>query len=377
MFAALGLDSLCRLIPRARSDATLIVRLDAVGDFFLWLRDGAVDITGFARARGGPVVLLANPICAQFARETGLWDEVLEIDADTFGLNPIYRLKSIFMVRRLGPALLIQPRASRSLWLEDAIARISGAPEKIAATGTLFRATQSQRNLGDRFYDRLIPIDGTFGVHESRRNAQFAAGLVGKAPTAFRFDPPPSGDSVNSVVVALGAGARGRVWPLEKLATVVAHIGDRYPHLRLVVMGVPDDASDAESLGKLSGARLENRVGATTLAQFAAAIATSRLVICNESAAYHIAMAYQRNTVCLLGGGHYGNFAPYPASADTRDAGPGRAIDVVVPMDCFGCNWRCIYPRTSSGAFSCVDAIAVDVVIAAVDRLLAGARVGA
>lgn len=368
--AALALDSVCRLVPRGSGSHAVVLRVDAVGDHFLWLRTGAVDVSRYARAAAGRVVLITSPAVAPYARESGLWDEVLDLEELRFLLNPVYRLRMLCRVRQLGGALLIQPRASRALWLEDAIARVCGIPRKIGSTGTLLRANETQRKLGDRYYGQLIPIDASPRAHESSRNVQFAQGLTGHPPIPFEFQRPARGAGGTSLLIALGAGARGRVWPIEKLAKVIAHISSAHPGVRMLVAGTKDDAEDAGRLQQLSGVRFESLVGKTNLRRFIELVACSDLTICNESAAYHIARAYGRQVVCFLGGGHYGTFVPYPASLCGKEASSGSSRDLSVHLSCFGCNWRCIHPRPQSGAYRCIDEISTDSAIAAVDALL-------
>jgi ADP-heptose:LPS heptosyltransferase len=367
--ALLALDSLCRFVPRPSGKRAVVVRVDAVGDHFLWLRTGAVDVSRYARAEAERVVLITSPAVAPYARESGLWDDVLELSELRFLLNPVYRLRVLRRIRSLGAALLIQPRASRALWLEDAIARVCGIPRKIGSTGTLLRASESQRKRGDGYYGQLIPIDGGPGVHESTRNVQFVQGLQGHLPTAFRFERPTGGVTGTRLLVALGAGARGRVWPIEKLARVVAYIANAHPGVRILVAGTKADVPAADRLQELAGVRFENRVGSTTLRQFVELVASSDLTICNESAAYHIARAYGRHVVCLLGGGHYGTFVPYPASFPGQESS-GSCRDLTVQLSCFGCNWRCVHPRPQSGTYKCIDEITAESAIEAVNALL-------
>jgi ADP-heptose:LPS heptosyltransferase len=275
-------------------------------------------------------------------------------------------------VRRLGAALLIQPRASRALWLEDAIARVCGIPCRIGSTGTLLRANETQRRWGNRYYSRLIAIDDRARTHESLRNEQFAQGLTGHLPTGLELERPAAGAvTQTTLLVALGAGARGRVWPIDKLAKLVAHIARAHSGVRVVVAGTKADALDAARLRQLSNVPFESRVGNTNLRQFVDLVASADVTVCNESAAYHIARAYGRHVVCLLGGGHYGTFVPYPASFAS---GEGSCHDVAVQLSCFGCNWRCIHPRPQSGAYRCIDEITADAAIAAVDAVLASGK---
>jgi ADP-heptose:LPS heptosyltransferase len=276
-----------------------------------------------------------------------------------------YRLASFVRVRRLGARVLIQPRAGRTFLQEDAIARISGAGFRIGNAGTLANITPRLRALGNRFYDRLIRVDETGTVHETVRNDQFVFGLTGRHSKPFEFPTTAAAPRDPSVVIALGAGHVSRVWPVEKLARLLQHLRSRYPTLRIVLLGTEADLSMGGRLQQLSGGGLDDRVGKTSLQEYVELIAAASLVICNETSAYHIAMSFRRKVVCLLGGGHYGLFAPYPAGR-----GSVRAIALSVPMDCFGCNWKCKYAPEPGGAYRCVASISVDAAMRAVDEML-------
>jgi len=367
--ALLALDNVCRLVPRRSGRQAVVIRVDAVGDHFLWLRTGAVDVSRYARAEAGRVVLITSPAAAPYARQCGLWDDVLELHELRFLINPVYRLRALHRIRRLGAALLIQPRASRALWLEDAIARVCGIPRTIGSTGTLLRATESQRKRGNRYYQQLVPIDGSSHTHESSRNVQFAQGLAGHPPEAFQFQRPAGAAAGTCLLVALGAGGRGRVWPVDKLAMLVAHVARVHPSIRILVAGTKADAADAVRLRELSGVKFESRVGGTSLSQFVELVAASDLTVCNDSAAYHIARAFGRKVLCLLGGGHPGAFVPYPPFFDEQTSGCASVL--TVQMSCFGCDWYCVHARSASGAYKCVDEITAEAAIAALDELLA------
>ena len=365
----IGLDSLCKLVPVRRRDVVVVVRLDAIGDFFVWMQSGALDVSEYAKRDGRKAVLVANHLWADYARGTRLWDEVLAVDPGRLTRDMWYRLASFVRVRRLGARVLIQPRASRIFRQEDAIARISGADLRIGNAGTLANITPRLRVFGNRFYERLIHVDETGTVHETVRNDQFVFGLTGRHSMPFEFSATAAPPRDPSVVIALGAGHVGRMWPVEKLALLLQHLRSRYPTLRIVLLGTEADLSTGGWLQQLSGGGLEDLVGKTSLQEYVELIAAASLVICNETSAYHIAMSFRRNVVCLLGGGHYGLFAPYPAGR-----GSDRAITLNVPMDCFGCNWKCKYPPEPNGAYRCVASISVDSAIRASDEMLEQAR---
>ena len=76
-----------RIALRARSvpqaDRVLIVRLDNIGDFVVWL-DAAEALVQSFHAQGKHVTLLANAVWKGWAEELGLFDEVLGIEEKRF-----------------------------------------------------------------------------------------------------------------------------------------------------------------------------------------------------------------------------------------------------------------------------------------------------
>jgi len=75
-----------------------------------------------------------------------------------------------------------------------------------------------------------------------------------------------------------------------------------------------------------------------------------------ESSGAHLACAVGVPNVVLLGGGHFGRFMPYSRLTSA----------VVLPLDCFGCNWRCHHARAH-----CVKDVAADVLAEAIRETLA------
>jgi hypothetical protein len=72
--------------------------------------------------------------------------------------------------------------------------------------------------------------------------------------------------------------------------------------------------------------------------------------------------------VCILGGGHFGRFLPYPAGATGHGPVP---LPVYTPMDCFGCDWHCRYPVDPGQPYPCLGNVSVEQVWAGVKTVLA------
>jgi ADP-heptose:LPS heptosyltransferase len=358
------LDSVVQIRRVPKRDVAVVIRLDAIGDFFIWMQSGAVDVSNYARRNAGKAILVASSTWAEYARSSGLWDEVISVKPLSLMRRPLYRLRFMWQVRGLGARLLIQPRAARVFLQEDCIARIVSTAHRVGNAGTYINTTPGLLSFGNRFYDRLIDVNRTRDKHEITRNQEFVLALTGREATQFEFRGASTERADEAIVVVLGAGQSGRIWPLDRLAHLVAHIRAEYPRFRIVLLGTNADRRSAEGLTNLAPAAIENRVGSTELRDYVAAIAAAALVICNDTSAYHIAMALRRPVLCFLGGGHFGWFAPYPASYSNN------AIVLRNEMECYWCNWHCRYPRADGGAFRCVASITVDAAERSISRLI-------
>jgi ADP-heptose:LPS heptosyltransferase len=83
--------------------------------------------------------------------------------------------------------------------------------------------------------------------------------------------------------------------------------------------------------------RWVNLAGQTSVRELAAVIKACDLFIGEDSAPLHMAAALRKPSVGIIGGSHFGRYVPW--------GNPEINRFVHVPMDCYGCNWRCPHPR--------------------------------
>ena len=103
-------------------------------------------------------------------------------------------------------------------------------------------------------------------------------------------------------ILALCPGAEygpAKRWPVDRFATVAKHFAEQHK-LRPVIFGASGDAPMAAELATLLP-EAENRAGQTSLAELIGALATARLVLCNDSGAMHLASALGTPTVAIFG----------------------------------------------------------------------------
>jgi ADP-heptose:LPS heptosyltransferase len=276
-------------------------------------------------------------------------------------------------------------------WLTDFVARL-GVDFAIAGTVTLnwvdyvlTLATRASQRIGylpgidslppEQITAALENVEsrGAFTVvlecheehHESDNLARLMDPIMGETwnshlPLESVERPKESGEC-RTVILAPGAGAPGRIYPVDRLADAVGELV-RDGILKEDDLRILRGPKDGEVCERLRG-ELQNRgIIARTLEGLSADLrkifeifAESRLLICNETFWVHLASVAGTPTVAIWGLGHWGRFLPRQ----------GRITVLHTEMICERCNWRCCFSDTQ-----CVASIPVSGLVEAIKNRL-------
>jgi ADP-heptose:LPS heptosyltransferase len=154
-------------------------------------------------------------------------------------------------------------------------------------------------------------------------------------------------------MICPGAGYLYRAWPVENYAKLADKIYQKYNLIGLIC-GTKAEADLANKIKNFSSAKLINLVGQTSLLELSSLIKKANFLVANESSFIHLASALATQSICILGGGHYGRFMPYKIINPTYYPIPEAVIN---KMDCFGCNWRCKFTKSKKIAYPCINNI--------------------
>lgn len=365
-----GLDRLLVLITPVAIDNNRIVliRLDNIGDFVLWL-DAARQLRNYYQDM--KITLIANQGFSELAMALPYWDDVIPVDVRKSTRNIVYRWRLLCHIRKLGALRVIHPVFSRVFLVGDAIVRASGAGSRIGSVGDLNNCSARQRRVANRWYTTLLPATSS-PIPEMERTAEFMSGLtgytthvgVGYIPPLAQLTPVVDSDDEYFVLFP-GASWVGRMWPAENFARCANWLYEKYG-LKAIICGGPSE----EWLGEIivsgvSTHRVTDLTGRTTLVDLIEVLRGAKFLISNETSAVHLASSVGTPAVCILGGGHYGRFLPYPDGVNGCKPNP-----VIHRMDCFGCDWTCRHDYDAAGPVPCIAGIRVDDVIESVVGLV-------
>jgi ADP-heptose:LPS heptosyltransferase len=353
---------LLNLIPKSTNhDGVAIIKVDAIGDFILWL-DTANQYRKLYPFQH--LVLITNKICYDLAIKLPYWDEVLPIDVSQLGWrHPINRWAILTKLAKRNFCIAIQPTYSRMILKGDSIVRATRAPTRIGSIGDLSNSTKYEKLIADQWYTKLLPASGN-NLPELERNVEFFKNLTGQEfELGVHYLPPVMKLNENLVinrkyvVIFPGAGWAGRQWPVKKFIEVAKKIQEQFD-CKIVLCGSCSDMKLCEEINEQLNEGAYNFSGKTTLPELVEVIRGSALLIANETSAIHISAIVRTPSICITGGGHFDRFVPYPSTM--LDSTP---CVVFHRMECYGCNWSCSIPHNKNEAVPCIEHIAMEEVM--------------
>lgn len=296
-----------------------------------------------------PIDVLAPPAALPIARMIpGVRRTIpLNLGHGKLGLMARWRLGRELRGEGYGKAIIL-PRAFKAAIPPFA----AGIPERVGYKGELRSAllTDARRDNRrgeartiDRFVALALP-EGTPTL-APRPHLILPDGSVDTAVAKFAL--PGTGP-----VMVLCPGAEfgpAKQWPAAKFAALAAlAVKAGY---RVRVLGSPKDKEVAETIASAAGVPVDNLVGRTSLIDAAAILATSDVVVSNDSGLMHVAGAFERPVVVL-----YGSTSEKMTPPASR-----RARVLALELPCRPCHKR----ECPLGTLACLEGISPEEVLKA------------
>ncbi len=360
LFITLGLNS-------KNKNGIVLIRLDAIGDFVIWL-DSAKEYRHIYPNQ--KITLVANSTWTSMAKDLPYWDDVWPVNLHDFTRKPLYRMKILRKLRRANFETAIQPTFSRAFLHGDSLIRATGSRKRIGSIGDNSNISVSDKLISDQWYTHLLPAS-LMPLMELLRNAEFVSQLTGKNFIASLPKLPVMSSLSRQlqvkrdyVILFPGASWHGRQWPIQNFIQVGEWL-HKQRGLQIVLCGSPSDYILCKVIQDSLSAECINMAGRTTLQELVELIRETQILISNDTSVVHIAAAVDTYSICILGGGHYGRFLPYPDHV--------KGVKPVVAdkhMLCFNCNWKCDQPHEPAGAMPCVKGVSVEKVLTLIKQEL-------
>lgn len=303
--------------PKAKGQAVLITKLDAIGDYILF-RNYLKNIRRAFGANDVKIVLVGNILWKNLAEtyDAHEVDEFIWVDRTRFRREYLYRWKIMKQIRNYNFIRSCDFVYSREFVYGDAINRVCRANTKIAWHGDNNNTNKFWKTIADTFYTVRVELREI--LFEFKKNKILVENFVGTAiPTPELTFNLNKEKPLKQIVVFPGASDPGKQWSTENFVEVLLFFLHGDSSIEIKIGGSKSEKYlGDEIIDKLkeefAGVGAQNLCGVTSLSEVVNLINESALLLSNDTSAVHIAAACKTKTICVAHGRHLGRFVPYP-----------------------------------------------------------------
>lgn len=352
-----------KILPTKKHEI-VILKIDAFGDFLLWLYTAHAIKHAYSDKR---ITLIVSENLVSFASQFPFWDQIIPFNPTRYKFEPRYRLTTISAFSQLNCDKILNPVRSRS-HLNDELVNLISSQEVIGFEADGFNSSIVQANKSNYLYTKLVSIEGPYAFELSSLkifNDAILACESFKSPINHLSIDHKAQVDHDYYLIFPSSGWYGRNWPIGNFVQLIDKIYSQYC-LIPVISGMQCDAPIAEEIAKQCSVPVTLATGKYTISSLASIIQKSKFVVGNESGPVHYSAMLNTPSVCILGGGHFGRFMPYPPSHLYK-----APITCHFPMPCFNCNWHCHHEDYQVNlAVPCIRNVSVLSVFDAISKIL-------
>jgi ADP-heptose:LPS heptosyltransferase len=331
----------------------LIIKTDAIGDYILF-RNYLEVLRRSEKFKDYHITLLGNELWKDLALkyDRDFVDDFLFTMPDKLYYSPLKTLKLGCRLFLNNYRVVLQPSSTRLL-ITDGLAALTAAKQIVGFESNNEGILPRYKVKTDKFYTQRLQLPA--GINFEFERSKFFFESVLKLPITLNAPLLPIKDSSKQrIIIFPGSGVLKRSWAPEKFLALIKLIR-QHTSQPVYLAGGPAEMQIGDYLTEnLPPNSIDNLIGKTSIPQLVELIGNAALVIANETSAIHIAAATQTKAVCILGGGHFGRFAPYPKYIKS---GP---VCVYEKMECYHCNWNCIFKTAKDEPYPCISNVSLE-----------------
>jgi len=354
-FILLKLPALFKFFANFRTPQKrlLIIKNDAIGDYIL-SRNFIEIVKKSEIFKDHKIDLLGNELWQDLALkyDSQFIDDFFFVIPDELYELPLKTLKLGWRLFKNNYETVLQPTFART-FINDGLAGLTAAKQIIGVEGDTERINTKYKTKTDRFYTRRLQLPTNI-CFEFERSRFFFESVLKQPVNITGPSIPVEKSKREGIIIFPGSGVFKRSWEKEKFLALIQLILNNTSQSVILAGGSAELQTGNYLMESLPAGSVDNLAGKTSLIQLVELIGNAVLVIANETSAIHIAAATQTKAICILGGGHFGRFAPYPDHIESRP------ICIYYQMDCYHCNWNCIYQTRENEPYPCISNVSLE-----------------
>ncbi|MCK9424621.1 MAG: hypothetical protein M0Q21_01125 [Ignavibacteriaceae bacterium] len=246
----------------------------------------------------------------------------------SYKYNIFYRIKFIKILRRYSFLTAYNISQERGI-LNDELTLLSGANKKICFKKNAEYLFPFFNFINSRKYSTILNFDemNEYKLLDLVSN-QLGLKIIHSIDDRFIISTNNTLPS-SYICIAPFSSDNQRNWSIVNYLTLVQELSIDF---NIVLLGNKIDSLHNQFC---ENSHIFNLIGKTTLSELPGIIKNSQLFIGNDSGLTHLANVLEIPLIAIIGGGMYGRFFPHRLSINRKYR--------YYLLDCFGCEWYCIY----------------------------------
>ena len=337
---------------RSQQKRLLIIKADAIGDYVLF-RNFIGILYRSEIYKDYRIDLLGNVVCQEMVLEydAPFLTKTYFIEPKSLYYDPLKTIKIGWHLFKNNYEIVLQPSFTRLL-ITDGLAALTGAKKIIGFEGDNEGIAAKYKVKTDKFYTLKLILPENIYFEFERSRFFFERVLNSSIALSSPFIAEINTEK-NGIVIFPGSGHLKRNWEPEKFLELIKLLSQTTQEPLYIAGGTDEIAVGDYLIRSLPAQTVTNLIGKTSLPQLTRLFANAALVITSETSAAHIAAATQTKVVCIIGGGHFKRFVPYPNLMQHKP------VCVYEKLPCYNCNWHCIYTTSDKEPYPCLSNISL------------------
>lgn len=291
----------------------LIVKNDSIGDYVIF-NAFITEIKNSNKYKNYSVHLLTNNKLKTIALDlnSNVLDKIIVLDNSHCFENIANFISFFWSLKKEKYECVMHPTYSPN-WETLRVIKYTSAKYKIGYDGDLSNINQAYKEKYKNVYTTTLTSKLNL-PHEFERNYEFFSTVLGgnlKLTKPEIYTNLKNSVESNIVLICPGAQYAFRIWSLANFAEVIIKLNTEQPHLKFIIVTGPNEDNLFYGIKEHCALFVEH-FKISSMKNLVELIIKSKFIICNDSSSAHIAVACDKQIVCVTNANHYKRFIPYP-----------------------------------------------------------------
>ncbi len=358
--------------PKSQSHTkkkVLIVYNLAFGDGVIW-RCSAIHLRKIYPQDKYEITLICQKGINELYKNDNTYDKIIPIDFNKSTINLKERIKNFKIIRNTYYDIILDPvgifeMTTNVLYMNAAVGK-----EKIGLIDINVDQYCSMKKI-NKIYNKIIEIKepnlslieyyNSFINGLTNKKIDITAGLEKLKIKDTKIKLPKK-----YFIVFPSASVNLKKWPIDRYVELAHKIYEK-TKFKLVLVGTNADAEAIEEFKSKIDIPYEDFVGKTSLNDYIDIIKKSKLVITNDTSAYHIAVVEEVPVAIISGAYTYEKYVLYNFKGNDKYRKP---CIIVKNKKCKNCNNRCKYLKKDDNIWPCLNEISVSYAWGKIEKLI-------